>query len=701
MVAAFAQAFSGAVRQIPRPNQMLNVEDQAHLRDEVVQHLREHEDTASLAHFVGVGLLGARVLFGDEQGNILIPRIEALPQVLRNAAPELNPIFKWLENGADGELPFEAVTRAGGIFGDYLAQRAPLDASFIEDSLRFTQDLVPETEEYLTYVPLIYAVKYFITGKSNTRIAGDSWQVLLETGADAYAASWLVRTQVLANPNSWKSDAFQTGLRSAVTTIFDVLARISRHHPSDTISFDIFDQLIVAGFHFADLNAIKLPITAPTLGRTLRPFFRYVLGGRDVSASGRLARGLTLPSIRRAKSEFLNWSVTQGWIETTFLQRIESTQLDEKTLPTQALLAQAQTLQNRSYSAGPGATLENLLDSFPRLLTVGETTLFFAANQRDLHTRGFDELSMLNILKTLLKLLAEGYTSQTDQQPAFLTRVEIQRGMEDFFPLLSELHLTAPTDSPDGLAQTLTGEGNLFPSQANGDGVMQQGEGIEMLLHVMSARTIKDRIIEALSDAGCGPIDPRVKIDPPLHATSVREKLFHQTSIFTSQLTPYMPRMIAEFNSYSEAERARFFNALEKIGRSGSNFSEPFTPAYLQRIVNVLQFAESVYQRLDLDWSNVIERQEAMAAFPLFKRPLQEASGKTGYELEAIFGYILRYGIPPRKPDHPNPFANLARATGYFGWLLNWKIVGASGVDIQLTRLKLVTLFAELSSAPH
>ncbi len=700
VVAGIARAFAGAIREIPTSSGLLTVADQGRFRDSVSTSIRGMEGLEQFAQFVGLGLLGARTVFGDAEGNILVSRIEALPVVLNSMAPDVAPIATWIESSMQTEVPFEAFTRAGRWLADYMAQRAPLDQHHVEDSIRFVADLVSDSEKFLGYVPLAYALKALLAGHAPTRVSGRSWHSLIESAADLSASLWLFRSQVGSNPGSWQSDSFQTALRAAVSATLDSIVRIARRHPNEVISFERLDEALFAFGHVAAQNEISLPVSIPTLSRTLRPIFQRMFAGRDPNI--RRAPGITIPAIRLAKREFLRWSVTQGVIERAFLRRVEATHLSTAVVSINQLRETAHFFQSSGATREMGSELLDLLDRYPRLMKPGEVKLLFPEAQADLNLRNYDELTWLNAVRSATKLIGEGYTSQAPRAGALsITAQEMQQAFLDVFGILQEMHQVDADDEPAKLATDLAKYGNLFASSGNGNDTIEEGEAAEMLLHVLSGRTLREELVDALLAAGCRATAGTAERPDGFDMRCVRRKLFQETALFNRFFAPIMPRMVAEVAEYDQTERNRFFTALEKGSREGDTSDAPFSRSALKRFIHLLQFGESMVQRLDEDWSNALEHcNETYEAFEVFRNELETAANMSGFIIEAVFGHILRYGIPPRTPDNcGNWLRCLSRAIGLPAWLLNYRIRrGCGNVTMSLNRLKLMTLFSSLAT---
>ncbi len=699
VVAGIAAAFAASVREIPNSTGMLTHLDQIHFRDTAKDNLIGSDDYVRMGKYIGLGLLGARALFADADGNLQISRIEALPAVLNGMAPNANIVAEWAANITEAEIPFESFSTAGRLLADYMAARAPLDQSFVEDSIRFVTGLVPDTDKYLTYVPLAFAAKAIIVGHSTSRLAGQNWRALIDSAAELAATTWLFRSQVLGSTHSWQSEAFQNGLRAAVTSALASLKRIVSRHPRSVLTFDTVDEALFAFENFASVNEIELPVTIPTISRTVRTVFKRLLAGRDPNI--RSANGLTIPAILVAKHEFLRWSITQGLIENAFLQQVPAEQIFGSVLPMAQLNESAEAMRATVALREPGEELLDLLNRSPRLLVPGKIRLLFTATQRGRGMRNFEELTMLNIVRSAAKLIGEGFTEQEeDSGPLAITREQMQAAFEGVFPLMLELHQVDSDDNPEKLAADLTKYGNLFASNADGGTVIQEGEAAEMLLHVLSARGMRTELMVELARAGCPPITGTPEAPASFEMGCVRRKLFDVNPLFVRFFLPVMPRMVADVLEFSPQDRTRFFRALEDGGREGAAESAPVTASQIKRMIHLLQFSESMVQRLDLDWSSTLEINEAMnGAFPIFQRELQVASHQSGGMLEAIFGHIIRYGVPPRTPDGCRGLQCVSRVVALPTWLLAWELARRRGVQMDLSRLKLMTLFAALASS--
>jgi hypothetical protein len=266
---------------------------------------------------------------------------------------------------------------------------------------------------------------------------------------------------------------------------------------------------------------------------------------------------------------------------------------------------------------------------------------------------------------------------------------ELEDLLSDLNPLAFDLGLTWGYTPASVSAPSRRRTIDLLTRAGNGDRRVDPGETIEFLTLARAGRKILDRAVRALHPA-CLPGIPAEDLDG--FPQNCFNRNFFQEEFLESLYGNSLPRFLREIRSLDDAAFRLFQEAMYRASVSPSSFLpslvQPESPSFLSRselesLVAVPVFLENLFGRFDINQDDRLVFSEAMQAFPLFCREIQEAAGprirgscKTGEDpdqVEAIFGHLLFRKEAPRgvRPGDPL-WLRLRSARDLFGWFRFW-----------------------------
>ena len=357
---------------------------------------------------------------------------------------------------------------------------------------------------------------------------------------------------------------------------------------------------------------------------------------------------------------FREWTRGQTLIETIYENAGSS---DPAGMPRQVFLDAAIRLRP---SLGPEdqVRLDRLTDMVARyhpLYLENEDEIYFG----ELPKYSLGTVSKFHLFRLIADEMLSAYSTQPGGKLATLGELEIL--VSEWVSLLTEIQKVDPTTS--FLHERRFREGNLFTRVSNGDPYLDQDE-ITLYLAQMGSIGAMSTRIETVLNEPCGTDSFDIYGYRWMKARCFREGYFKGVDEYWK----YMPGLLAYYKSLTPAFRRRFEIALETGARRYGYSDELLGEWDVQGFAGIAQYVEGMFRRYDMDSSAIINLDELMGAFPVFKRDLA-AFGKIDpgqtLILEAAFTYTVRFGIPPT--------LDVMGGAHFVGWLATkpaWKING-------------------------
>ncbi|MBX3017759.1 MAG: hypothetical protein KF767_07720 [Bdellovibrionaceae bacterium] len=247
-------------------------------------------------------------------------------------------------------------------------------------------------------------------------------------------------------------------------------------------------------------------------------------------------------------------------------------------------------------------------------------------------------LNRINLLRAGVRwaIRAYGSTSSADKLHG-LTEEQFQRAFMEFRPGLVSMGLIDPTNTTFATSRFL--EGNLFTPYSDGDNFLDYNEAGTLAILILSGQTVYGQM-KADIHTHC-----RVKnTKTPYYGVDCALEVMRRRS---GKAFAAMPRMVQLF----QGDKARNIALLDEVLRASGwvpNAQRIAKSTELSLVPHVIQYIESLFRRWDRDGNAVLDRTEAMRAYPMFQTLLKKVSNLDDESyVKAAYAYILVNGKPP------------------------------------------------------
>lgn len=293
----------------------------------------------------------------------------------------------------------------------------------------------------------------------------------------------------------------------------------------------------------------------------------------------------------------------------------------------------------------------------------------------------YTDLIKINLSRTLAKMMIRAFANDIDRinnHPG-LVKSELQFVFDQFKPIVVSLGFIDEKNTEFINSRFL--EANLFLAVSDGDQTANLGELENLFLHIYSGLNRASELKKSLNTCLISNLlNLNVKIE-------YSEECVLQT--YLQKLNGFidLPQFLNLPQLFQpEVTKDYYLNLLKAAGHV-PNETKTVQVADLDLFPHVAQYVEMIYARFDTNHDNLLQKEEAFVAFPVFQDTLRELvkSYKQIKEehLRGVFIYILKYGRPPRKDSLKELFTFIA----FIG------DKSEKGWDIQSSRIELGKIF--------
>ncbi len=658
---------------------------------------------------------------------------ESLIETIRDVFIRLHPMMPITLERIDGpDMKYvDEVARAFIDAGDILGKKIVEQNStytfeemqrLCDEIMRVFKDTAPSMVGIRDNLQLAGLLKEMVISPYRPRetITTDEWRIIFQDGS-RWAGNLVKFRNLNAQFKDFTRGAGRDRLSVLVHESFDLMDRaIARHCPLDKTDSRGHCR-IVAGVPIASLTKMldeiewdgkigETQFEKSTLKMILPPFIRRILGGTDVSESGRGADRFTHSHLSRLRNIFREWVDGARYIEGAYAQLAKNRQFGTKTAArTDALLA----LDPRVILKANGGSTEAAVEVAEGLRTsIGRTVALLERNTRgilfdgknDKRFRMYEETARYAWMRPVFKSAVLGYISGSqmtarakDYASDGLTVEEFETMIVDYWQVLRDFHFSGPKNSPKADAQKRFREAALFTRVSDGNRVVSIDEGMQLIHMMLSTDPLSiethDRL-EAI--CGRGEIDDynQPKIKPDCYRRTLYD--FTRANQKMADLWKPFPILVKFYEDLSPKRKREFGAYLELASRKPGFTAETwFGSDDTQATTMMFHYIETVFFRFDRNQDGVIDQDEAEAALPIFRNTLADYANlePDDPKVESVFSYLLAKGEPPVHE-------------GMNGWNYFWRSVGFVTAwhwfdrDFRADRLSLVKVFSALASTP-
>lgn len=547
--------------------------------------------------------------------------------------------------------------------------------------------------------------------RKQDEISASEWRLILKDGA-RWTTIYAKFRNLNARHPDWMRGEGQKRLVVLSKEVFSILSDVILRYCPEGDRQKV-GCLTVPGIPLASVQTLideidldpKLlgDIRKETLHNFVGPLIKRILGGKDLSVEGRNTDRFTLRHLQRISEIFTGWIDGSRYLEGVYTRSYGNENFpDTYEIPT-ASFETAEPIWilggARSEALEIAAGLRaQYLKTFALMTATSRGVVFDGKNAA--RPRAFRELARYTWLLPAFRHLVDGYVELgKDEEPVGkrtvqgMTLGEFTEFTTDFWPLLVDLKLVGPQNSPEKDATNRFREAALFTQVSDGDSLISVGEGIQMVLYMLSADPLsKDTHERAAYWCGSGPTDEFGK--PQIAPACYRDLIYNLSSkqTETADLWTQFPLLTRFYDGLNAEPRAEFVQYVESASRKlGSRRETWFASDDTQAMVMMFHYSESLFMKTDLNGDGFINRKEASKAFPIFRNVLAEMTGfkPDDAKIESVFYWVLAHGLPPVGAD--DRWLAQTWSKGKFIWWHQWK------PDFRADRLTLMKVFATLS----
>lgn len=490
---------------------------------------------------------------------------------------------------------------------------------------------------------LVQAIKFVGLAGDPQIIAGDEWSELVRQAAEIWIAGIRIKFGVLQNPN-----AFYRDLDFVETTALDLrnsVARMIQRHGGRIANADLRTLIT----RLEENKLLPEVMKAKTANEALEFVFGKLLAGNSRPNQAELKQGLHLSHLERAYDVVHDWAEGQR-VAIALLGPAKFSSV-EKARDTMSLIApQAKD----AVGAIARVQMSELILRGRPMIHDKDRRLLLSPNAK---IEGYlpADLESINLSRVLMSAALRGYSHEAVRAGAMpqITEAETQELFMDMRTIGRDLGIVDVRSLQAGIRTFM--ENNIFLSISDGNETISLHEMVEWFETVMSAGRDAEKIHEDFLASGlnCGTAPADVFGKQRLKAQCFRDG-------FASVLRRRLDHLPTFINALNVAEQNRqlpdFITALERATRSLGNSDLPVESSDIRVMAPVIYYIEALFERYDVNRTNLLEAPEVWSVFPLIRPFIQKvALDEKGQpirlstsEERAIFAYLLEKGEPPK-----------------------------------------------------
>ncbi len=517
-----------------------------------------------------------------------------------------------------------------------------------------------QPEDWVMFVRLF--AEMMGAGDRNS-IQPQSWPQLTRRAVETYGL-WIRYQYDLVGPNVF----YGPGLEALTLLVEDGLRLahgIVRSQPDLVIEYDRLAEVFSV---LEKLRLLPAQVTAESLDKVTREMVSKVFGDRNLSPSqrSRTSIGISGYELHRIGAEFSRWSVVQSYLDRMFSEGEVEGAADFSVMSPLDQLS--------SGRMEPEGAVDLAIQEFREL--IGQMRPLFSSKLgriflvEEVHfekhsvAHGFFNLSAVNLLQSLLRLMFRGYSEDFERARtlAGLTENEMQNFYTDFRPLGIDLRVMDPRSVDSGRRSffeanmfTYSGRGIADPSRVSeAENLLEMTVAIEFLSLLFSGGLMAHSLYQDLHRA-CRPPGARfVPIDV------FGEEMLNRDCVSRNLLRILIPHVnnMPGLQNYLQEELTRdqgqqFAEILIAAGVYHLSPQHLIERAEINTMSMVLHYSEVIFTRFNLDGGSHLTHSEILEAFPNFSGFVKKLAADMCVTLsdqraQTVYLYILNFAEIPK-----------------------------------------------------
>lgn len=495
---------------------------------------------------------------------------------------------------------------------------------------------LPENFDSLFNVAV--AAKKVLTGNSGTILSTADVKLVMNVGIRAYLN--YLEYDLFSDPFNFNSVPFMQSLERLWPKMKITLATELNLKSEHVLKTSDLTQLILV---LQDEKILKTKISAVSLDAVFNALWSHILNSPEERLQSIIRQGFDLISLAQISQEVEIWVGLQknvlqifekspAWAKHEILP-----ELDARILSENSALTKLGLIEVRNFVSQQIAMNFNT-QGFLEILS-SPNGLYHEA-----------DLTKANLARALSRVIIRSYAKDLLRVNTLggVLLPEIQVAYDQFKPLAVDLEIVEPSNSSFVSSRFL--ESNLFLAVSDGNNIADFSELQNLVLHLLSgverAAEIKKDFFPLCLLSGNQIITSRTVVseDCILDKYALNEKAFSGLPQFLGMRTEFTASELRDY----------YLNLLKAAGHI-PNDKKTVVLSYADLFPHVVQYIEMVFSRHDTNRDNRLQKDEALAAFPVFKdllKDLVKAYKQIKEEdLPGVFVYILKFGRPPKKTN--------------------------------------------------
>lgn len=257
-----------------------------------------------------------------------------------------------------------------------------------------------------------------------------------------------------------------------------------------------------------------------------------------------------------------------------------------------------------------------------------------------------NDLILSNISRTISRTLIRSYAQDISrvQNLGGITVKEAELAFSQLIGTAKDLGLFKDVD-PHFISSRFL-EANLFLSTSDGDSLASFSELHNLILHIYSGLGRADMLRSKIIKQCLPPQNGNVLADIVIWEDCLLNFNRYETEAFSD-----LPQFINLRSQFSEAEAKGYYLSLLKAAGYVPNDKKVVRLADADLFPHIVQFVEMVFARYDLNRDQVLDKDEALDAFPVYHDLIKDLTNEYNLkekELPGVFIYLLKYSRPPK-----------------------------------------------------
>lgn len=547
-----------------------------------------------------------------------------------------------------------------------------LSNTLLKDTLK-----LPDNFDKL--IDLARTAKFTLTGEQGDKLTVANIQLIANVGIRAY--SHYVEYTNFASPFKLEDKEFILAADKVILKLSDTLALELKMKANHFISTEELTQLVLKA---QEVEFLKTKLTRKALEMTFNTLWSHVLNEPSERLANKPQGGLNSVTLKQLSVELRGWVENLKSIVTSFERNKEYSKAD---------LLEILNKQN-----GTRTEMQELIRSLAAngLMNYAQSGyLKILTNDGGVYRK--IDLVNSNTSRALARIIIRAFANDLTRVEGLkgVTLPEVQAGFEMLKEILYDLELVDPENKV--FIDSRFREANLFLSVSNGDDYASYEEIHHLVLHIFSGIKRADSLSE-LAMKECLVQANKVLIAKTEFSQDCLLNLYYKEQTSFDE----MPEFTKAKSQFNEEDNKKYYLSLLKAAGHIESDKKTVLLGDANLFPHVVQYVEMIFSTHDKNRNNILERDEALSAFPIFKNLIallaKPFTAVKEEDLPGVFVYLLKYTRPPQ---------NLAEKLKFAAFIKDHVCKDDQGKDqpcmkewnIQSTRLDLGKIFNFIADA--